>query len=73
LGNSAVEFFRALYQDVKPEDRYAITYQPDHGTELSLNGTVLGVIEGADFARALFSIWLGPEPVSKSLKSVLVR
>jgi hypothetical protein len=68
-----IDRFNALYQAVEPGDRYAITYQPGHGTELSLNGTVLGKIEGADFARALFSIWLGPNPVSKSLKSALLQ
>lgn len=68
----SIDRFNALYQDVQPGDRYAITYQPGKGTDLRLNGDVLGVIEGADFARALFAIWLGPTPVSRSLKSRLV-
>jgi hypothetical protein len=49
-----------LYTDVKKGDRYALTYRPGAGCELSLNGTKLGVIPGADFAAAYFSIWLGP-------------
>ncbi len=48
-----------LYRDVEPGDRYALTYTPGLGTELSLNDRRLGVIPGADFARAYFSIWLG--------------
>ena len=67
-----IEQFNALYKDVRPGDRYAITYQPGKGTELALNGEALGVVEGADFARALFSVWLGPKPVSKSLKLTLL-
>lgn len=62
----------ALYRDVKPGDRYALTYIPGRGTELALNGTPLGTIEGADFAAAYFSIWLGPKPLDAALKSQLL-
>jgi hypothetical protein len=31
-----------------------------------------GVIEGKDFADALFSVWLGPEPVQADLKTALL-
>lgn len=62
----------ALYVDVNPSDRYALTYFPGVGMELALNGRRLGVIEGADFARAYFSIWLGEKPISASLKTQLL-
>jgi hypothetical protein len=61
-----------LYEDVKPGDRYSLTYLPAVGTELARNGKLLGVIEGADFAAAYFSIWLGPRPVSEALKEKLL-
>jgi hypothetical protein len=67
-----IEYHNSLYVDVRPGDRYALTYIPGRGTELSLNGRSMGVIEGAEFARALFSIWLGPEPISDSLKTALL-
>lgn len=63
---------RSLYVDVKPGDRYALTYVPGEGTELSLNGKPLGVIEGADFAAAYFSIWFGPKPLDAALKKQLL-
>ena len=44
------------YRDVKPGDRYSLTYVPGAGTELALNGNRLGVVEGADFAAAYFRI-----------------
>ncbi len=62
----------ALYQDVQPNDRYALTYIPGKGTELSLNGDPLGVVEGADFASAMFSIWLGTKPLNRSFKHQLL-
>ncbi|MCS6924284.1 MAG: DUF2878 family protein [Candidatus Binatia bacterium] len=62
----------ALYEDVKPGDRYSLTYIPGIGTELALNGQIKGTIEGADFAAAYFAIWLGPQPLSASLKAQLL-
>lgn len=62
----------ALYRDVKPGDRYALTYVPGAGTELSLNGRPLGTIEGSDFAAALFSIWLGKNALDVSLRDRLL-
>ena len=62
----------ALYEDVEPGDRYALTYVPGRGTELSKNGAALGVIEGADFAAAYFAIWLGDEPLDASLREQLL-
>ncbi len=69
---SRIEYHNSLYQDVQPGDRYSLTYRPGKGTELALNGEPKGVVEGADFAAALFSIWLGPKPISESLKKGLL-
>jgi hypothetical protein len=62
-----------LYQDIKPGDRYALTYLPGVGTELALNGQPKGVIEGADFAAAYFAIWLGKNPISEGLKAQMLK
>lgn len=67
-----VEALNALYRDVEAGDRYAITYVPGRGTELSLNGAALGLVPGADLARALFAIWLGEDPLDASLKAQLL-
>jgi len=63
-----IEYHNSLYEDVEPGDRYALTYIPGKGTELALNGEPKGVVEGADFATALFSIWIGQEPIDESFK-----
>lgn len=41
-------------------------------TDITLNGTSIGTIAGADFAGALFAVWLGPDPVTEDLKSGLL-
>ena len=63
----------AAYLDVQPGDRYALSYYPGRGTELSLNGTPLVTIEGADFAAAYFGVWLGREPIDADLKKSLLK
>lgn len=68
-----LEQIRALYDDVRPGDRYALTYVPGRGTELALNGKVKGVIPGSEFARAYFSIWLGEQPMDVALRNQLLR
>lgn len=67
-----IEAFNRFYRDVQPGDRYALTYLPGRGTELALNGTPLGTVPGADFAAAIFSIWLGERPLDSGLKTALL-
>jgi len=69
---SRLDRLNTLYENVKPGDRYALTYIPGVGTELALNGKPKGVIEGADFAAAYFAIWLGAKPLDASLKAQLL-
>jgi len=66
-----IEQLNRLYRDVKEGDRYALTYAPEKGTTLSLNGNPLGTIEGADFAAAYYTIWLGAKPISDKLRDEL--
>jgi hypothetical protein len=67
-----IEQMNNFYRDVKPGDRYALTYLPGVGTELALNGAALGTVEGAEFAAAVFAIWLGPRAIDESLKTQLL-
>lgn len=62
----------ALYVDVQPGDRYALTYLPGKGTELSKNGEPLGVVEGAEFASTYLQIWLGPNPIDGAFRDALL-
>jgi hypothetical protein len=64
--------FNDLYSDVQPGDRYSLTYLPGVGTQLALNGVPLGTAPGADFAAAIFSIWLGDNPLDAGLKTSLL-
>ena len=69
---SMIDRFLSLYRDVKPGDRYTLTYIPDRGTELALNGQSLGNVKGDMLSRALFAIWLGEKPISDDLRDQLI-
>lgn len=60
------------YRDVKSDDRYVLTYVPDKGLTLRLNGAVLTNIPGAEFGPAYLRIWLGEQPMSITLREKLL-
>ena len=69
---SRLDDLHRAYVDVKEGDRYALTYVPGRGTELTLNGSPLALIPGADFARAYFGIWIGRRPIDDGLRDALL-
>ena len=66
-----VERLMAALPEFKNGDRFTITYRPGKGVELK-SSSVSTTIEGADFARALFLIWLGNHPPNPGLKRGLL-
>jgi hypothetical protein len=67
-----IDELNALYRDIAPGDRYALTYIPGRGTTLSWNGQPLGTVAGREFAAALFGIWIGASPLDGDLKRLLL-
>lgn len=63
-----IQKLNSLYEDVQPGDRYSLTFIPGKGTEMALNGEPKVIIEGDDFAAAIYSIWLGKDPISSPFK-----
>lgn len=60
------------YVDVKEGDRYHLVFLPGTGTQLIFNGQLKGTIPGDDFGPAYFSVWLGKECVSTSLRDEML-
>lgn len=58
--------------DLKTGQRLTFVRLPHAGVQVTVNGAQKGVIEGADFSRALLSIWLGPTPPNSELKAGLL-
>ena len=64
--------FNAMFPNVQEGDEIVMTYVPGKGTAVSAKGADKGTIEGKDFADALFSVWLGPNPVQEDLRAKLL-
>ena len=50
-------------------DTFSVTYRPGTGLEVRHGNRSLGTVPGADFARAIFGIWLGDRPPNRELKA----
>ena len=61
--------FVTVIPDLKEGEKLSITYTPGKGTSIAnADGSEKISVEGKDFADALFSVWIGAEPVSESLR-----
>jgi len=60
-------------QEVVRGDVFRLIYLPDTGLQIWHNDRLKGVIEGLDFKRALFGIWLSERPTQSSLKRAMLR
>jgi hypothetical protein len=60
------------YISVEEGDAVSLTYVPDEGTTLIINGEPVTTIEGRDFAKLYFRIWLGENALSDSLRDNLL-
>ena len=60
-------------EDYTSGDQIIFDYVPNKGTTITVKGTIKGTIEGTDFMRALFEIYIGPNPASEQLKQGLLN
>jgi len=67
-----IEAFKGLMADMKAGQRLRLVHKPGPGVQVDVDKVLKGTIKGDDFARALFSIWLGPEPPNRELKAGLL-
>ena len=65
--------FKLFFKDeIKVGDKFLISYDPTIGIIFYKNGVKKGTIEGYDFKKALFGIWLGDHPADSGLKAGLL-
>lgn len=51
-----------FFEEIKKGEQFVFTYLPGQGTIVEVKGARKGVIEGKQFADALFRAWIGPRP-----------
>lgn len=71
---SKIDAFIATFSEseIKEGDVYDLWYTPGVGLKSYRNGTYQSTVEGFDFKKALFGIWLGDEPVDEDLHNSLL-
>lgn len=68
-----IEMMTSWFTEAAREgDIYDIVYNPADGCSLIINGEKKGTVEGADFKKAIFSVWLGEKPADKKLKAAML-
>lgn len=64
--------FNALFVTTHKGDVYVFNFFANDSTGVVLNGKEVGRIAGADFQRALLTVWLGERPADNGLKSAML-
>jgi len=68
-----IEKFKSFFSDkIVKTNVFDIAYIKGKGSVVYKNGTKIGMIEGIDFKKALFGIWLGKNPADEDLKEGLL-
>ena len=61
--------FKSFFaEEIKKNDIFDIIYVPAEGISVYKNENLKGTIQGFDFKKAVFGIWLGEKPADSNLK-----
>jgi hypothetical protein len=66
------EAFTAVFKDLSNGVVYDFTYVPGKGVAIFKNGQMVSTIQGLEFKKALFGIWLCDKPAQESLKKAML-
>lgn len=68
-----IDKFKGFFkEEIKKGDVFIIMNVPNEGIVVYKNGTKKGSIEGHDFKKAMFGIWLCDKPADKDLKDEML-
>ena len=68
-----IEMFISVFKEkISEEDVFELIYSPGKGVEVFKNSSSKAIIEGPEFKKALFGIWLCDKPAQKSLKNKML-
>ena len=61
--------FKGFFSEAfKVKDEILMIYVPGKGVAVTINGKYKGIVEGLEFKKRLYAIWLGDKPASAKLK-----
>ncbi len=65
--------FKACFSsEIKNKDNILLIYRPGKGVQVMINDVYKGVVEGLNFKKALWAIWLGDKPADAKLKKKML-
>ena len=67
IDNQISQFMGTLNEAIETGDVYEFIYLPESGLDILRNSELIDNIEGLEFKKAFFGIWLSDNPVQKSL------
>lgn len=68
-----IDKFKSFFkEEIKKGDAFVFINVPEEGVVIYKNGVKKGTIEGYDFKKALFGIWLCDKPADKDLKGKML-
>ena len=70
--HNRVNRLNGMMRDLEEGDSLVFTYLPGHGLEVEVDGRKAGRIEGEDFGRMFFRLYLGSHPPDRNLKKGLL-
>lgn len=72
--DSKIEKFKGFFsEEIVKTNVFDIAFIKGRGTIVYKNGKEIGAIEGLDFKKALFGIWLGENPADEDLKEAMLK
>lgn len=72
IAERADAFVEVFAEEITKGDKFAFDYVPGEGVKAYKNDNLLITVEGADFKRALYGIWLGDKPADENLKKAMM-
>ncbi|MDT0689876.1 chalcone isomerase family protein [Salegentibacter sp. F188] len=72
IASEIKEVIGFLQEEIKKGDVFDIIHAPGKGVVLIKNGQMKGQIEGMEFKKALFGIWLANDPADGDLKDAML-
>lgn len=71
--SSKIDTFKGFFlAEIKKNDVFDLVYIPSKGVTVYKNDKLSGTIEGMDFKKALFGIWLSNRPADDDLKDAML-
>ncbi|WP_298320773.1 chalcone isomerase family protein [uncultured Aquimarina sp.] len=65
-------FVGFIKEEIEEGQIYDIVYEQGKGSVIYKDGVEKGYVEGLDFKKALFNIWIGDNPADKDLKNEML-